>query len=445
MKKIRIGSGAGYAGDRLDPALELMKNCNLDYICFEGLAERTIALAQQAKKKNSTLGYNDLLLYRMAKVLPLVQEYGTKVITNMGAANPSDAIKEISKLAVSLGIPNIKIAAVLGDDCSDQIQKYLQYTILETGQPLSTLEGQILSANAYIGCEGIVEALSNGADIVITGRVADPSLFLAPLLHEFGWKNTQTKLLGTGTLIGHLLECAGQVTGGYFADPGKKEVPNLWNLGFPFVEIDERGKGFISKPSNSGGTVTPATCTEQLLYEIHDPENYITPDCIADFSKVTFFQNGKDIVEFTGADSKTATDTYKVSVGYSNGFMGEGEISYGGANCLQRGLLAKTILEKRLQQLEFKITDLRIELIGVDSLLNIGIRSSEPNEVRLRMSGKTISKEHASLIANEVEALYTNGPAGGGGATKKVSEILAIASILVPKSDIEISVQYLNP
>lgn len=445
MKKIRIGSGAGYAGDRLEPALELIEKGDLDYICFEGLAERTIALAQQEKKTNPKLGYNDLLLYRMEKVLPLMHKHRTKVITNMGAANPIDAIKEIGKLAASLGLPNIKIAAVIGDDCSDKIDDYLQSSILETELPLSSLKEHILSANAYLGCEGIVEALANGADIVITGRVADPSLFLAPMLYEFGWENTQTKLLGTGTLIGHLLECAGQVTGGYFADPGKKEVPNLWNLGFPFVEVDEDGNGFISKLQDSGGAVTPATCTEQLLYEIHDPANYITPDCTADFSKVMFFQDGKDRVVFNGANSKPATDTYKVSVGYSNGFIGEGEISYGGANCLERGLLAKTIMEKRLELVPFKISDTRIELIGINSLAQTPIHSSEPNEVRLRVAGKTQLRNQAQLIANEVESLYTNGPGGGGGATKKVSEVLAIASILVPKSDIDISVTYINP
>ncbi|WP_419213474.1 acyclic terpene utilization AtuA family protein [Maribacter sp. X9] len=444
MKKIRIGCGAGYAGDRLDPALELIAKGNLDYICFEGLAERTIALAQQEKKSNLKLGYNDLLLYRMEKVLPLAYKHRTKVITNMGAANPLEAIKEIGKLAVSLDLHNIKIAAVIGDDCSDKIEDYLQCPILETGALLSSLKEHILSANAYLGGDGIVEALANGADIVITGRVADPSLFLAPMQYEFGWEHSQTKLMGTGTLIGHLLECAGQVTGGYFADPGKKEVPDLWDLGFPFVEVYEDGNGFISKLQDAGGLVTPATCTEQLLYEIHDPANYITPDCTADFSKVMFYQDDKDKVVFKDANSKTATDTYKVSVAYSNGFLGEGEISYGGANCLERGLLAKKIMAKRLKLLPFEILDMRIDLIGVDALIKRSNYSSEPSEVRLRVAGKTPLRNQAQQLANEVEALYTNGPAGGGGATKKVSEVVAIASILVPKSDIDLSVTYIT-
>lgn len=444
MKKIRIGSGAGYAGDRLEPALELIEKGNLDYICFEGLAERTIALAQKAKKADNKKGYNDLLLYRMEKVLPLAHQYKTKVITNMGAANPMEAMNEIAKLAISLQLYGLKIAAVIGDDITDQIHNYLEYSIMETGQPLHSIKDQIVSANAYLGCEGIVEALKNDADIIVTGRVADPSLFLAPMVFEFGWTPLEFQKMGTGTLIGHLLECAGQVTGGYFADPGKKEVPDLWNLGFPFVKIDAQGNGYITKLPEAGGLVTPAICTEQLLYEIHDPKNYITPDCIADFSGVVFTTLGKDRVQFNGASSKPATDTFKVSVGYENGYIGEGEISYGGANCLKRALLAKEVVEKRLQLLPFTITDLRLDLIGINSLLKRDTSTDEPTEVRLRVAGKTMEKQQAQQLANEVETLYTNGPAGGGGATKKTEEVIAIASILVPKKDLQINVHYIH-
>lgn len=442
MKKIRIGSGAGYAGDRLEPALELLKKGNLDYICFEGLAERTIALAQKEKKEDPTKGYNELLLYRMKQVLPLALKHNVTIITNMGAANPISAMEDIGKMAQEMNLSNLKIAAVTGDDIHENIKDYLDLPILETGKPLNTLNNQIISANAYLGCDGIVTALKNGANVIITGRVADPSLFLAPMIHEFGWRSTQKELWGTGTLVGHLLECAGQVCGGYFADPEKKEVPELWNLGFPFVEIDSNGKGYISKLEDAGGMVTKATCTEQLLYEIHDPENYITPDCIADFSKVNFTTKKKDVVYFDGATSKVATETFKVSVGYKNGFIGEGEISYGGANCLKRALLAKEIVEKRLALLPYTILDLRLDLIGINSLLPNQKLTNEPNEVRLRVAGKTKHKIEAQQIANEVETLYTNGPSGGGGATKKVSEIVAIASILVPKKDIRISIDY---
>ena len=442
MNNIRIGSGAGYAGDRLEPALELIKKGRLDYICFEGLAERTIALAQKAKKENPLKGYNELLLYRMEQVLPLAIQHKVTVITNMGAANPIAAMEAISKLAKKLNLTGLKIAAVTGDDIHDHIDQYLDFPILETGKPLKTVANQIISCNTYLGCDGIVTALKEGANIIITGRVADPSLFLAPMIYEFGWEKSQIDLWGTGTLVGHLLECAGQVTGGYFADPGKKEVPNLWNLGFPFVEIDSDGKGFISKLEDAGGMVNKATCTEQLLYEIHDPQNYITPDCTANFSNVSFFPKENDIVYFEGASAKKATETYKASVGYENGFIGEGEISYGDANCLQRALLAKEIVEKRLGQLPFVIEDLRLDLLGINSLLPNETFLKDPNEIRLRVAGRTKLKKEAEQIANEVETLYTNGPSGGGGATKKVSEIIAIASILVPKKEVQITIDY---
>ncbi|MFX0555896.1 acyclic terpene utilization AtuA family protein [Maribacter sp. CXY002] len=444
MKKIRIGSGAGYAGDRLEPALDLMELGNLDYICFEGLAERTIALAQKTKKTDPNKGYNDLLLYRMEKVLPLAHKNKIKVITNMGAANPESAMEEITVLAKQMGLNNLKIAAVLGDDISFTILDYLDHTVLETNQPLSHIEKDIISANAYLGCDGIVDALKNNADIIITGRVADPSLFLAPMMYEFGWKHSDWEKKGIGTLIGHLLECAGQVTGGYYADPGIKEVPKLWNLGFPYVEVNEKGEGFITKLKNAGGMVTTATCTEQLLYEIHDPENYITPDCVADFSEVKFREIENNKVAFSGATGKSATTSYKVSVGYQNGFIGEGQISYGGPNCIARALLAKEIVEKRLGKLPFSISELRCDLIGINSLFDKGEMPSKINEVRLRVAGKTASKGEAQFLANEVETLYTNGPYGGGGATKKVDEIISIASVLLPKEDFKIKVLYKN-
>jgi hypothetical protein len=380
----------------------------------------------------------------MEKVLPLAHKYKTKLITNMGAANPIEAMNEIAKLAKALQIKDLKIAAVVGDDISDKIHTYLEYPIMESGLPLRVIKDQIVSANAYLGCDGIVEALKNDADIIVTGRVADPSLFLAPMVFEFGWTPDEFTNMGIGTLVGHLLECAGQVTGGYFADPGKKEVPDLWNLGFPYVEIDALGNGYITKLPEAGGMVTPATCTEQLLYEIHDPENYITPDCVANFSKVVFKSIGKDKVQFSGASSKPATDTFKVSVGYENGFIGEGEISYGGANCLNRALLALEVVKKRLEMLPFAINDLRCELIGVNSLVEHRKPTLEPNEVRLRVAGRTAEKQQAQRLANEVETLYTNGPAGGGGATKRIEEIIAIASILVPKKDVETNVHYLK-
>lgn len=442
MKKIRIGSGAGYGGDRLEPAIQLMGKGNLDYIGFECLAERTIAIAQEQKRIDPSKGYNGLLEYRMEQVIPLAYKNKTKVITNMGAANPEKAAEIIADLAKKAGSHGMKIAALIGDDVLAQARNQENLMILETGLPLSSIKENIVSANAYLGALPIVEALENGADIIVTGRVADPSLFLAPMIFEFGWSMDDFVKLGKGTLIGHLLECAGQVCGGYFADPGIKDVPDLWNLGFPLVEVDESGDGFVSKLPDSGGLVSAATCTEQMLYEIHDPERYLTPDCVADFSKVEFQELEKDKVAFKGGSGSQATTTYKVSVGYRNGYLGEGEISYGGANCLKRAELAIEIIKNRLEGKE--LYDLRFELIGVNSINPISSSNQvgDPSEVRVRVAGKSSSAAIAKQIGLEVEALYTNGPAGGGGATQHLSEQISIASVLLPKSEVKTNIIY---
>lgn len=443
MKKIRIGSGAGYAGDRLEPALELIEKGNIDYISFECLAERTIAIAQKAKLANPNKGYNGLLEHRMDKVLPLAHKHKVKVITNMGAANPQSAVDVVCKMAEEKGIKGLKVAAVYGDDITDKLDKYKDTVVWETGKPLSELDGDIVSANVYMGIDGIVEALKNGADIVITGRVSDPALFLAPLVYEFGWDLNNYDLLGKGTLIGHLLECGGQATGGYYAEPGKKDVDKLWELGFPIAEVSENGDFIMTKVEGSGGVVNKDTLTEQMIYEIHDPSTYLTPDCIADFSNVTFTQIGKDLVEVKGATGREKTDTLKVSLGYKDCFIGEGEISYAGPGCLERAKLAAEIVEKRLELTGVKFDELRIDFIGINAIYkNSNRKYNTPEEVRLRVAARTKTKYDADQIGNEVETLYTNGPAGGGGATKSVSEIISVASILVNRNDVQPKVVY---
>ncbi|MEW9121370.1 MAG: acyclic terpene utilization AtuA family protein [Thermotaleaceae bacterium] len=448
MKTIRIGAGAGYAGDRLEPALELMEKGNLDYIMFECLAERTIAIAQEQKLKDPNKGYNGLLEYRMDKVLPLCAEKKVKVITNMGAANPLAGAKVIKKIAEEKGIKGLKIAAVLGDNIFENIDRYMDYNVLELETKLSTIKEQIVSANAYTGSEGIVEALENGADIIITGRVADPALALAPLMYEFGWTYEEADKIGKGIMIGHLLECAGQITGGYFADPGFKDVSGLWKLGFPIAEVNEDGDVVITKVEGSGGLVTTATCKEQLIYEIHDPSTYITPDGIADYTNITMEQVGKDRVAVKGATGRPKTDTLKVSIGYKDCFIGEGEMSYGGTGAYERAKLAGEIVKQRLEATGVKIEELRIDYIGINSLYRDKISDamfedkSLCKEVRLRVSGRTIDKSDAVKIGNEVEALYTNGPAGGGGATLGVKEIVSIASIFIPREDIKTEIHY---
>ena len=442
MKKIRLGSGAGYSGDRIEPAVELAEKGDIQYLCFECLAERTIAIAQQAKMKDPAQGYDALLAARMEAVLPVCHQKGIKIITNMGAANPQAGAAKIKQIAEKLNIRGIKIAAVSGDDVLAALRDQ-ELTIEETGAKLSTIKDKLVSANAYLGAAPIIEALQAGADIVITGRVADPALFIAPLVYEFGWSLDDWNLMGQATVIGHLLECAGQVTGGYFSDPGFKDVPGVGHLGFPIAEVGADGSVVITKVESAGGMVTLATCKEQLLYEIHNPKTYFTPDVVADFTGVKMEQIAKDQVRVSGGAGAAKTGLLKVSLGYVDSYIGEGQISYAGPGAVNRGRLALDIVRERLELMGVKMQESRYDLMGVDSLHGEKLSAGhDPYEVRVRVTGRTETLAEAVRIGNEVETLYTNGPAGGGGAWKSAREVVAMVSVIVPDSVVNYSVQY---
>ena len=429
MRTLRIGAGAGYSGDRIEPAIELAEKGELDVLVFECLAERTIALAQQAKLKDPSSGFDPLLDARMRAVLPLCFANGITIITNMGAANPVSAAQATRTIALSLGLRGLKIAAVTGDDVLDHVRK--TNAVLDDGRTVADLGNQIVSANAYTGAAPIAEALRRGSDIVITGRAADPALFLGALVHAFDWSMDDWARLGRGTVVGHLLECAGQITGGYFADPGCKDVPDLARLGFPIGEVDEDGGLVVTKVEGSGGMVTPATVKEQLLYEIHDPAQYFQPDVVADFSTVAVAEIGPDRIQVSGGSGAPKTGLLKASVGYIDGYVGEGQISYAGPGALARAELALAIVRERLALIGVQARELRFDLIGVNALGIGHARDFEPDEVRVRIVGRTETLAEAVRIGNEVETLYTNGPAGGGGATKSAREIVAVASTFV--------------
>ena len=430
-EKIRIGCGAGFSGDRLEPALVLAEKGNLDYLVLECLAERTIALAQKRKLQDPCLGYDPLLERRIASLLPLLVKNNIRLITNMGAANPVEGAKKIVAIARRQNL-HIRVAAVSGDDVFGQTDPMAP--ALETNAPLQDA-GELISANAYLGADAILPALETGAQVIITGRVADPSLFLAPMLHEFDWKSDDYDLLGKGTVVGHLLECAGQISGGYFADPLKKPVEGLDQLGHPFADVFPDGSALIGKVEGTGGLINLQTAKEQLLYEVVDPHAYLTPDVAADFTTVQLRETGKNQVRVTGGSGTTQPPTYKVSVGYRAFYLGEGEISYAGAGALERAQLAGAILKKRLAG---RFSGFRVDYIGWNSVHRTQFDYSKvPYEVRLRVAGKAGTPEEAALIGEEVEALYTNGPAGGGGVRKYVNEIIGIVSILMDRSGVE--------
>jgi hypothetical protein len=429
---VRIGSGAGFSGDRIEPAVELAERGQLDYLVFECLAERTIALAQKARLEDASLGYDPLLAERMSAVLPACITNGVKIVSNMGAANPLAAVRRTAEIARSLGFTGLRIAAVDGDDVTARLRGADPEPLQGEGAALEIHRDSIISANAYLGGGPIRDALRAGADIVLTGRVADPALFLGPLAHEFGWLEDDWQRLGEATLVGHLLECAGQLTGGYFADPGFKNVDGLARLGFPLAEVRADGSAVVTKLPGTGGIVSVATCKEQLLYELQDPCAYLTPDVIADFSGVTFEELARDRVGVRGGSGRARSETLKVSIGYHDGFIGEGQMSYAGPGALERARLALQIVAERLQLTGVALRESRYDLIGVDSICgNLPGGAPVPAEVRIRAVGRTRTLEEATRIGREVEALYTNGPAGGGGATRSATAVVAIASTLI--------------
>ncbi|MFC9995449.1 acyclic terpene utilization AtuA family protein [Nocardia sp. NPDC127526] len=435
LDRVRIGCGAGFADDRIEPAVELAERGRLNYLVFECLAERTVALAQRAKLNDPDAGYNEWLADRMEAVLEPCARQGVKIITNMGAANPRAAARAVAEIARRKGLTGLKIAAVTGDDVLDHVRG-TDLPLLERPVTLSALGDTVISANAYTGIDGILAALRQDADIVIGGRIADPALFLAPLVHEFGWSTADWRLMGTGTAVGHLLECAAHVTGGYFADPGVKEVPDLARLGFPLAEVDADGSFSITKVEGSGGRVTVATVTEQLLYEVHDPAAYFTPDVVADFSGARLEQVGDDRVAVRGISGHSRPGTLKVSVGYVDSFIGEGEISYAGPNSVARGRLALDIVRQRLPLIGVPTTETRFDLIGVDAVhRGAGVSATgDPGEVRIRVVARTDSMAQARRVGHEVVALWLNGPCGGGGATRNAYEDIAVVSVFLDRN-----------
>lgn len=438
MERIRIGAGAGFAGDRIEPALELIAGGRLDVLVLECLAERTVANAQLDRLRHPERGYDPLLQERMTRLLPEAQARGVRIVTNMGAANPAGAAQEVCRIAEGLGLRGLTVAAVLGDDVLAALDGGV--TLQETGASLASLGGSIVSANAYLGAAPIVEALERGAQVIVTGRVADPSLFVGPIAWRLGWSLQDWDRMGQATLAGHLLECAGQLSGGYFADPGHKDVPDLARLGFPLVEIGADGTLTIEKIAGTGGEISPRTCKEQLLYEVFDPAAYETPDVTADFSAVQIEPAGSGRVRVRGGAGRAPPESLKVSVGFRDGFLGEGQISYAGPGALARARLAQQVVEDRLRLTGVPIMEQRAELIGLTALCGTGFGAraaqpaAEPAEVRLRIVARTPCAESAERIGREVEALYTNGPAGGGGVWRSAAETIGILSTTIPRS-----------
>lgn len=441
-ESLLIGCGAGFAGDRLDAALpvvrELIAQKKPACLIFETLAERTLALAQLRRRQDVEGGYLTTLAELLAPVLADCVAHRIPIIGNFGAANPAAAARRILQLATTLDCGPIKVMAVTGDDLLGRMSAD-ELLAMPFSPPARIAPASLVSANVYLGAQGIAQALAAGADVVVTGRVADPALALGPLVHHFGWRWDDWDRLAAGVLAGHLLECGAQVTGGYFADPGVKDVPDLASVGYPIAEIAADGSLVIGKPSGTGGMVSERTVKEQILYEIHDPSAYLTPDVTLDLSGVTVEQVGPDRVRVTGAAGKPRPATLKGTVCFDGGWLGEGEISYAGPNCRARGLLAIDILRERLSTLALAVEH-HFDLIGVASVFNDAegrwldqCPAREIDDVRVRLAVSGAERRDVERALQEVEALYTAGPAGGGGVRTHVTPLMNSTSVFVPR------------
>ena len=445
---LRIGCAAGFSGDRTDaaaPVVEaLISAGGPAVLIFETLAERTLALAQLARRSDPDGGYEPLLDALLRPVLARCLGAGIRIVSNFGAANPAGAARRIHALARELGLPAPRIAVIDGDDVSGATHRDALATALgSAGDAL-----RVVSANAYLGAEAIADALVAGAQIVVCGRVADPSLTVGPALAHYGWARDDWDRLARATMAGHLLECGAQVTGGYYADPGYKDVPGLARLGYPIAEIDADGHCTITKPAGSGGCIDVHTVKEQLLYEVHDPAAYLTPDVVADISAAEVTELGADRVRLSGVCGHARPTGLKVNVCHETGWLAEGEISYAGARAEARARLAAEVLRERLAE----VGPLRADLIGVASVFGddggrwlAGQPVGEARDVRLRVALKHTDRASAERLQREVTALYCCGPAGGGGVRTALRPRLGTVSCLLPREQVPASFRFVEP
>lgn len=444
-KTLSIGCAAGFGGDRTDAAAPIVETLiargGAGVLIFEMLAERTLALAQLERRKNPERGYAPLLELMVQPVLRRCIENNIPIVSNFGAVNPRAAALLIRCIATEQGIANPRIAIVEGDDLSENGDLLCEYL-----QPQDA-EREIVSANVYLGADAIADALRAGAQVVVTGRVADPSLVVGPAMAHFNWGENEWDKLGRATMAGHLLECGAQVTGGYFADPGFKDVPDLQNVGFPIAEISADGSFVITKADATGGVVDARTVKEQLLYELHDPAAYLTPDVVADISEAEINVLGENRVAVTGVRGHKRPNTLKVTVCFAGGWLGEGEISYAGPNAEARARLAAAVIKQRLGD----ALPMRFDLIGALSVFAddagnalADFAMTDSRDVRLRVAGVHEDRAKVERLLREVTALYTCGPAGGGGVRTTITQRLNSVSCFVPRELVPAMVSFLE-
>lgn len=447
MKAVRLGAGLAFWGDSLEHAVEMVNRAEIDYLCCDHLAELTMSILNKQKQRDPKLGYTSDILDLLRIVLPQCRAKGIRVVTNSGGANPRACVERIVELCRELGMDGLKIGLVTGDDILERIEGLVAQGVtfenLDTGEPLDLAQLHLTHANAYIGCEGIVEALTLGADIVVCGRVTDMALYLGPMRYELGWAADDWHRLGIGTAVAHTIECGGLATGGIYSG-GWQEMQRLEAIGHPIANVVENGEVIITKTPDSGGEVSPGTVSEQLVYEIHDPSNYVTADVVADLSSVALDEVGKDQVRISRVTGKPRPPTLKVNMGYRAGFIGEVQFTYTWPDAYAKARAAIEFLESRLRMVNFKAEDVRVEFLGCNSMWGDLVPGPSPdaNEVVVRYAARCADAAEARKVYTEAVPLYSQGPAGvaGIGTRPPVKELFALWPCLIPREHVAVNV-----
>jgi hypothetical protein len=444
---IRIANGQGFWGDSLEAPVEQVRRGPLDYLTLDYLAEITMSILQKQRSRDPNTGYARDFVDMIARVLPDLVERRIRVVANAGGVNPAACSEAVLEVAKRQGI-EIKVATVSGDDILDRLDDFLSRGVelknMETGEPLAAIRDHVESANVYFGAFPLAQALDRGAQIVITGRCTDTGLALAPMIHEFGWSADAWDKLAAGTVAGHTVECGAQCTGGN-CQVDWETIPDLAGIGYPIIEAEHDGTFSITKHTGTGGRVTVASVKEQLLYEMGDPREYITPDCIADFTTIQLEQAGPDRVRFTGIRGRPATEFYKVSISYAAGFKAVGSLVYAWPDAYKKARAADQILRQRLDALGLRFDAIRTEFVGANACH--GIAAAEPSpalepqlsEVVMRFGVRSESRAAVERFTREISPLVLNGPpvvAGLGAGRPRVEEIVAYWPALSPKREV---------
>ncbi len=439
---IRIASGQGFWGDLPRAPIDQVRNGDIDYLVMDYLAEVTMSILQKQKMRKPEYGYARDFVDVVAEILPDITQRGIRIISNAGGVNPHACKDAIFDIARERGFKNLKIAVIDGDDILNQINDLMgsghELRNMDDDRPIRNVADDLLSANVYFGARPIVKALDEGADIIITGRVTDTGLTLGPMIHEFGWDFDDFDKMAAGTIAGHIIECGAQCTGGNFTDWEK--VPDIEHIGFPIIEAYPDAHFVVTKHSNTGGLVSMMTVKEQLVYEIGDPSEYITPDCVADFTSIQVKENGKDRVAVSGIKGRSATEFYKVSASYIDGYKLSSTLVYSWPKALLKARRAGEILKKRSDDLDLKIDDFRCEYLGFNGCNEVPVdsesESSDFNEVQLRISISGRDRDDINRFGKEVAPLILTGPGGVtgfAGGRPKASEIVAYWPALIKK------------